>query len=115
MNDSCKCLVLDGAYVQENGIIRNKDGYLIGRLSNDIDFNSEHIQTFAKPDKHICSKCEEEVSPFDDDHYQVCKGMRRPDVEKVIEDFMEKFGNHHCVAVGDCIDWLRQTLEGDKK
>ncbi len=29
--------------LQENGIIRNSKGYLIGRLTNEITFNSEHI------------------------------------------------------------------------
>ena len=31
--------------VQENGIIRNNHGYLIGRLVKDIDYESEHLKT----------------------------------------------------------------------
>ena len=29
--------------IQENGIIRNSKGYLIGRLSSEVNFDSEHI------------------------------------------------------------------------
>jgi hypothetical protein len=35
-----KTLTVD---IQENGIIRNKKGYLIGRLSDEVDFDGEHI------------------------------------------------------------------------
>ena len=29
--------------IQENGIIRGPDNYLIARLENEIDFNSPHL------------------------------------------------------------------------
>lgn len=41
---------LDGVEVQENGIIRNSEGYLIGRLSDEIDFDSEHLNVTSKED-----------------------------------------------------------------
>ncbi len=41
--DACKVKtrVVD---IQENGIIRNEDGYIIARLVDGIDFDSEHLQ-----------------------------------------------------------------------
>ena len=41
--DACKVKtrVVD---IQENGIIRNEDGYIIGRLVDEIGFDSEHLQ-----------------------------------------------------------------------
>lgn len=33
--------------VQENGIIRSPDGYIIGRLNEGIDFDSTHLRTSA--------------------------------------------------------------------
>ena len=40
--DACeiKTMTVD---VQENGIIRNSKGYIIGRLSPDMEFDSEHV------------------------------------------------------------------------
>jgi len=49
MGDACqiKTRVVD---IQENGIIRGEDGYIIGRLSSDIDFESEHLDmTIGNP------------------------------------------------------------------
>jgi len=57
MGDMCKTLVMNGVIVQENGIIRNAKGYLIGRLVAEIDFESEHLlvkpleDTIDKDDK----------------------------------------------------------------
>lgn len=33
--DYCKCVVLDGVEVQENGIIRDSRGWIIGRADSD--------------------------------------------------------------------------------
>ena len=44
MNDSCKILILDGVIIQENGIIRNKNGQLIGKLCDDIDFEHNFLK-----------------------------------------------------------------------
>ena len=45
MNDCIKTKVMNGVIIQENGIIRNSKGRLIGRLIfvDDIDFNCEHV------------------------------------------------------------------------
>ena len=42
MSDMIKTKTIQAVIIQENGIIRNSKGYLIGRLSG-VDFNSEHI------------------------------------------------------------------------
>lgn len=42
--DECKVKVLNGVIVQENGIIRNSRGYLIGRISDEIGFESDHLK-----------------------------------------------------------------------
>ena len=42
MSDYIKTKVIQSVIIQENGIIRNSRGYLIGRLSG-INFSSEHI------------------------------------------------------------------------
>lgn len=42
--DSIQSVTLNNIEIQENGIIRNSSGYLIGRLSDDIDYNGEHIK-----------------------------------------------------------------------
>ena len=42
MSDMIKTKAIQNVMIQENGIIRNSKGYLIGRLSG-VDFNSEHI------------------------------------------------------------------------
>jgi hypothetical protein len=47
MCDSIKCVVLKDVLVQENGIIRNSDGYLIARLVDGMDFESEHVSGAA--------------------------------------------------------------------
>ncbi|MBW1812110.1 MAG: hypothetical protein JRJ39_00180 [Deltaproteobacteria bacterium] len=44
MGDFCKTVTMNEMIIQENGIIRNKKGYLVGRLVSEIEFNSEHIQ-----------------------------------------------------------------------
>lgn len=38
MGDAVNIVNLKGVYVQENGIIRMGDGYLIGRLVDDITY-----------------------------------------------------------------------------
>lgn len=35
--------------IQENGIIRNQKGYLIGRLRNDVEFSSKEVQETQFP------------------------------------------------------------------
>lgn len=42
--------------IQENGIIRNQNGHIIGRLSNDLEFNSEHIKGLPMPQTNNQSK-----------------------------------------------------------
>ena len=41
--DECKVKVLNGVEIQENGIIRNSKGRILGRLVNDIKFESKHL------------------------------------------------------------------------
>ena len=43
MNDTCRTMTINGVEIQENGIIRNCEGRLIGRLSEDINFYSEDL------------------------------------------------------------------------
>ena len=43
MNYMIKAKVINAVLIQENGIIRNSEGYLIGRLVEDVNFDSEHI------------------------------------------------------------------------
>jgi len=43
MSDFIKTKTIQSVLIQENGIIRNSKGYLIGRLVGEIDFNLEHI------------------------------------------------------------------------
>jgi hypothetical protein len=43
MNDGIKVKTISKVMIQENGIIRNSNGLLIGRLTSDIDFKSEDI------------------------------------------------------------------------
>ena len=50
MNDFCPTKTLDGVIVQFNGIIRTSDGYLIGRLVQDVDFDSERLDMSDAPD-----------------------------------------------------------------
>jgi hypothetical protein len=45
---SIDTVVLQNVQVQQNGIIRNEKGYLIGRLVSDCDYNSEHVKGLAK-------------------------------------------------------------------
>ncbi len=42
MSDMIECKQIQNVVIQENGIIRNSKGYLIGRLSG-VDLDSEHI------------------------------------------------------------------------
>ena len=41
-------VVLDGVFVQANGVIRNKNGYMIGRLSEDVEYHSEHVRDLKR-------------------------------------------------------------------
>jgi len=42
MNDIKKILAF--VEIQENGIIRNKNGHLVGRLRNDLEFSDKQVQ-----------------------------------------------------------------------
>lgn len=50
MSDECKTKDVY-VVIQENGLIRNSNGRLIGKLLSDIDFDSEHV--FECSDKAI--------------------------------------------------------------
>jgi hypothetical protein len=39
--------------IQEDGVIRNEDGYIIARLVDGIDFDSEHLQEKKMVDMEI--------------------------------------------------------------
>lgn len=41
--DACKTKKLKNIIVQENGIIRNSRGRIIGRTVDDVDFESKHL------------------------------------------------------------------------
>ena len=43
MNDAIEIKTISKVMIQKNGIIRNSNGRLIGRLSDDIDFKSDDI------------------------------------------------------------------------
>ena len=47
MNVVIKTYRLQNVEVQQNGIVRNEKGRLIGRLVNDIEFEGEHIKGVA--------------------------------------------------------------------
>ena len=47
MGDECKGIEIDGVFVQENGIIRNKQGLIIGRLSEVLE-KAERIAKIAE-------------------------------------------------------------------
>lgn len=49
MNDGCKTIVINNVIIQENGIIRNADDHIIGRLADDVDFTSEHLVSATDP------------------------------------------------------------------
>ncbi len=51
MNDCCVSIVLTDIRVQENGIIRNSTGFLIGRLNDDVKM--EDIIEPPEPPKDI--------------------------------------------------------------
>ena len=48
MTEAIRTVTLSQVEIQENGIIRNEAGYLIGRLVDRVEFDSKHIQ---KPEK----------------------------------------------------------------
>ena len=41
--DGIETRILDGVAIQQNGIIRGPDGFIIGRLADSIEFEGEHI------------------------------------------------------------------------
>ena len=51
MNDCCEIKTLNGVMVQENGIIRLKDGLLIARLTKDIKYEDLPDETYSKDTK----------------------------------------------------------------
>ena len=42
-----KTYILNNVEIQQNGIIRNSEGYLIGRLVDNVDFEGEHIKDLS--------------------------------------------------------------------
>lgn len=42
--DCCRTKILNNVLVQENGIMRNKAGRIIGRLVDDVKFDSPHLE-----------------------------------------------------------------------
>lgn len=48
MSDLCKTLILKEVTIQENGIIRNKEGCIIGNLTENVCFDSKHLKQESK-------------------------------------------------------------------
>ena len=51
--DSCKTKTLNDVTVQENGIIRNSKGIIIGSTVDDVDFDSEHLEDSTTPKGYV--------------------------------------------------------------
>lgn len=47
--DFHKTIELDKVIIQENGIIRNNQGHIIGRLVNEVSFDSKHLRDLKTP------------------------------------------------------------------
>jgi len=60
--DSCKTKTIEKCEVQENGIIRNHDGWIIGRLVDKVKFDSEHLNN-----QHPNKVLETNIEAFIDD------------------------------------------------
>lgn len=70
-NDTCKTKKLTNITVQENGIVRNSEGYLIARLVYGIGFGSEHLIS-----KEVKMKKDNKESGFYDlDEKEICKHL----------------------------------------
>ena len=69
MSDFCPTKELNGAYVQENKWIRNHKGYLIGRLTDTVSYESEHIvskEPSSEEDKQVIENLKDALKVFAD-------------------------------------------------
>jgi len=81
--DICRIKPLNGAYVQENGIIRNYKGRYLARLDKEIDFEGEHI---------ISESHKAEVEPMEQGGSCMKKFRKKPVVIEACQWF--KSGDH---------------------
>ena len=54
-------VTLQNVEVQSNGIIRNSQGYLIGRLVDSVDYKGDHVKGVSETDKSLLSTQREEI------------------------------------------------------
>jgi len=82
--DACKIKTLT-VDIQENGIIRGPDGHIIARLSDDIEFDSEHVQGKKMVDI--------EIDIDDNEFLYVAKMAHDRDItfNKMIEQILTQF------------------------
>ena len=52
MNDVCRVKTMDGIEIQENGIVRNCDGWIIARLVDKVNFESKLLDASPKDRDH---------------------------------------------------------------
>ncbi len=51
--DCCGVVLLTEVLLQENGIMRNRDGFIIARLVDGVSFNSERIRPNILKAEHV--------------------------------------------------------------
>ena len=81
-----------GVEIQANGIIRNKDGRLIARLVDGVEFNSEHVALLE--DKEILKEITDELERY------FINGAKTTD-EKWFKKAIKNFVLSSCVKYHD--------------
>lgn len=106
--DACKKIVIE-ATVQENGYIRAKDGYIIGKLDEHYPFESYHVQNSQISDYYELYIAEQEKRK----QLQAENEQLRKDAERY--RLMRKDGSLVRTGVGEYIfkqgEYMDETID----
>lgn len=100
MNNTIESVTLQDVEVQENGIIRNEKGRLIGRLVDDVEFESEHVKGLKRGGSYMTDLDKHELKQL----YDIC-----------IEDDLLDLDSYNSIERADKISSAWQALKVIKR
>lgn len=113
-------VTLHNVEVQSNGIIRNSQGYLIGRLVDSVDYKGEYVKGVSETDKSLLSTQREEILAKVEGTFKeecVCngRGVIWKDQEASERGELPDFPCPSCVSNRKVLSDLKQSLKGEGK
>lgn len=121
--DSRKCkmasietVILQNVEVQQNGIIRNSKGRLIGRLVDDVEYRGEHVKGLSSPQDEKEEEWPEWRKSISNAWWNFWNYQGTPD-----RDFIERFwleridpllSRHSQTVRNQCLEEVEKEIEG---